>query len=1278
MFLTLLLTLAVFAVEKTITLTDYSGRGFAPDLVHYGITLAPGQAKTLHLYGPEGAALPLQLSTPDKQGKAALSFVGEIPPNGTMTYTLRNEKLPPAGSRVTVRTENGMLVLDNGLYGIKVPKAEKRVLKTPVAATSLPAPLLAFRTNNGPWLGAGTMRASRLVSGYQMQVLATGPVYAEVQYALTFANSGYYRATIRVIDRVPLAMVREEYDLKEQNTSDCWELNLTQGWQPDSVESMNAMGNGGYNANQGTLDALVKSVQPGVNNMPVPGAPAENPVRVIEPDSCWGGRYISYIGLWNAAALKADPSATIAGVVPLHKGDWRRTNGLPLYSTGTDARVCFPLGVRQASWLEEPTSETSPFSCQEHEPGLSATYGRRVWGLQLGAPALAVNGQHGKGVFYYARALYGIVGLDRYKDYVLQWSDTKPAYPRVFIRQQNLAQYKQAMENSPVATGLKKVYCLTGDAKLAAKNAQTLKGQLVGITNYMLTTPAMGHHHSYTWIAALADDVLSWPDLPAEERAMIRARLALITYLHVDPDMMSHGTGTHTGNPNMGVSRQMDMSNFMALLPDHPAFSAWRDYMADFTAYKLGCFTAPGGGWFEFGSAYHMHGFAKATRGVNGLMAAGATNAEQLYQYLRPDWEYYMNLLTPYESRWRARVIPGSANSPTGYSENFLEAMGDMADRDPEFAANLAWAWQENGANDRDFNEAFNPVMSRPWIAPKEPKLGSTIVPGIGVIFRAHQGPDETYMYFRSGYNWSHWYEDQGHFLLMSRGATLVPFQPYQYWWSPKTDFDLYNCIRFGNPENKFPFSWPDSNILDHAFGPTVDYAWSSSGFPEWYIAPGSSTGFGGARKLADGMAQQEGAFHWNRQVLFLKGERADSPNYFVLRDTMPGGKLASWLSLNLLGTRANVQPQADRLAVNTEWPVKLDVLFAQGEPKKAEFYEENQYLSLGGWSGPTWWRSELKSPGISKNWVLKDGTPAPEPTRLYDNPGYYEKRVIVRIPGAPGEGYTWLLYPRKAEEPAPVVSRLAPGVLKIVTPESTDYVFLSPAPITFTADGVTFSGCAGAVRLKAVTVTLALTGGPGRVGYRGYMLDAVKPVEETVKLTDLKAGVRQIDAASTIKAPTEPAPGTTLFSVDSNTPMTETKDAMRIEARKATIVSDGKTIRFIAPERSFAELSAGNVGVRGMGPFDLTFTADGITGRVDGDTRTLVVTWPEKILRPMFHLDGVRWYAGWADDSCIAKGRPTPQYAIAFGVTQGPHTVAIGEWTYPALPPTPAPLAIP
>ena len=76
-------------------------------------------------------------------------------------------------------------------------------------------------------------------------------------------------------------------------------------------------------------------------------------------------------------------------------------------------------------------------------------------------------------------------------------------------------------------------------------------------------------------------------------------------------DVISYGDGSHSGNPNMGTARSSSMATFMALVPDHPMYEKWRKHMSGYLEYKISSQTAPGGGYFEFGTAYHMHGFAR-------------------------------------------------------------------------------------------------------------------------------------------------------------------------------------------------------------------------------------------------------------------------------------------------------------------------------------------------------------------------------------------------------------------------------------------------------------------------------------------------------------------------------------------------------------------------------------------------------------------------------------------------------------------------------------------
>ena len=1228
------------AAETKLSIKDYTGRGFPPDLVHYKLKTRKGIRK-LRLFDAQGKSIPMQVSAADGDGMATVSFVTRIASNATATFTLQDDGGAKPKGGVQIARSGKNLEFSNALLSVRLPGETKRKLKKPVAASTLPAPILAFRSGAGRWLGAGRQIEAKLVKKFTVKLVDSGPVYAELLYEIQWADGGYYRASIQVIDQVPLVKVREEYDLGKLDGTQFWELDMSSGWKPDRAQTASHNGNGGGDPNGREVDFA--------------GLMRGQPVQYMVGDQAWGK--LSHLGVFNQAESKSAPKAfPLVGVVPLRKGLWRRSNAIEVLSSGANnMRVRFPMSARHAQWGKDITSETSPFSTGEHEMSLPKTYGRRVWGLALGHPS--IPDPKGNRPFYQLQRIYGIVGLDRYKDFILEWPDAKTTYPRLYGERTNTA---------------------------AGGSINSLRNSC----QYYFNSTHSSHHgtSSNYMIAAKADADLAQPGLPAETRSEIRARLALLSYLYADGDMMSYANGHHHGNPNMGTARFWSGPCFVALLPDHPMFTKWRDHMAQYGAYNLGMQVAPGGSYFEFGAAYHMHGFARASNGLPSLFASGAANiADLMKHYLAPDWRYYMNLLTPYDSRWRSRMIPGLANSQPGNTENFVEGAGGLVGQDPELAANLLWSWKANGAKG-----GSNPALKPAGLAPKTPALTSQVYPGMGVIFRAHQGPQETYMLFRSGFQWSHWTVDPGHFILMSRGAVLVPYQPFQYGGSRDSSFDTNNTIRFGHSENIWPHGWGDSNILDHAFGSSVDYAWGLTGFPEWFIKPGISPSWRaaqnvtdiGTRKLDPAARQTEGAVDWSRQILFMKGKAAVSPNYFVIRDSVPGdGTLASWLYLNLLGTKKDIHPKSGSIHVDTEWPTKLDIQFARSEIKSLAMHEQRLPLALHNSNIG----ERVGAPGtISTNWVKSDGSPWTGTPRANQT---HENHVILRVPSAPGTGYFWVLYPRGDNEPPPQIRVLSDGVMKITHPEGTDYVFLGASPVSYESEGVVFNGRAGAVRLDAKSVVLVKGSGEGQVGYKGRIVTGTAAVEKRFVLAQLVAGTENVAAPKgAILLPAVAATeqkvadgvmrgelgnGVIRYRLQGEGHTSFKDKAVRLEGVTAVVDISADSVRFIAGFGYF-KLSAGNRCVRGIGPFDLSFTETGMTGRVEGETRSLVASWPEGIVRPMFQMDGVRYFAGWPDDHSIGKGTSTPQFAIGFGVTNGPHKVSISEWTYPDLPPEP------
>ena len=1276
----------------TITLKDWTGRGFSPDLVNYTIPAPADGGKGVRLLDSAGKSSPVQLTPGEKgqapsagKGQVTLSFVAALPSNSTAVYTLRTDgQAPAAEPAVSAKKDGDTLVLANQFLAVRVPAPRKNTFDKPVAADTLPAPLLAFRGPDGSWRGAGELLLKRLVKEIAVTQTASGPVFSEMHYRLDYEGGGFYAATVRVTDQVPFAQVTEDYDLGvTTNTVNThfWQLDLSKGWKPDAAEHLFVAGQGYGEAKYPSLaeeeKAATSGPQVGQNEF---GHGTDAPTRCIHHDSCWGSRYVSYYGIHQAEARQTDANHyPLAMVAPLHKGAWRRANSIPVYVKGGQVLVRFPMDVVPLAWQNEPVSDTSPFSCHEHDPSLPATYGRRVWALVLAPPTLRVTGYGNPktaGIGYAVRMLYGQVGLDRYKDFVLAWPDTKPTYPRVFITPEGVQKYREAVKADPgfpLLAMVKDYYWFTGDPETAKKELPEVHKQLQHNIDDIVTSLSSQHHQTlgeYGTPIGHTESVLSWPDLSTADREAIRARLALLAYLLVEPDVTSAGDGSHHGNPNMGVSRLSDRSNLMALLPDHPRHQAWRDYVSMFTAYKTGSFMAPEGAWCEYGASYHMHGYGKILRGLMGLLSSDAPQADRMWSYNRVDFEYYLNLLSPIDSRYGSRTIPGTANAPVGNPPHFIQAMGTVADRDPAFAANLRWGWDASGRMISTGGDGITlPAMIRPEIAAQEPKLTSHLYPGFGVIFRAHQGADETALYFRSGYMWSHWGDDQGKVMLYAKGAVLLPPQPYQYRFDHKDkNFADKSFLRFGAPANELPYAWPDSNILDAHFSPSVDYAWSSTGFPDWYINPGAKKGWGAPRELVAGLNQKEGAFSWDRQIAFLKGATGKSPNYFVIRDSMngapsagsgQGGKLASWFNLSLLGHTQDVKVAGSKVAVDTEWPTKLDILFPGRKELPFDMLEETLPLHLMAYNKFT--GNLPTNDVISRDWLdEKTGKPVTvkDGSGLrwgWGGSGTVEQHVELRLQNAPGQEVAWILYPRGAGETTPTATQLAPGVTKVVTAESTDYVFLSTTPLTFDGEGVVFAGLAGAVRVakdgKAPSTgsgqaTLVLSAGPGKAGYKGSVIESAVPFERTV--------------AAGSKPETIPAP------------------KWGIETPLQAVTVESNRVRFVVAEHKYVELTHGAVGVRGVGPFDLTFTPDGITGKVDGDIRTLVTTWPENITRPGYTMDGIRWYAGFADEPSISKGMATPQFSVAFGVSAGPHTVKIGEWEWPAMPPALARATIP
>jgi hypothetical protein len=130
----------------------------------------------------------------------------------------------------------------------------------------------------------------------------------------------------------------------------------------------------------------------------------------------------------------------------------------------------------------------------------------------------------------------------------------------------------------------------------------------------------------------------------------------------------------------------------------------------------------------------------------------------------------------------------------------------------------------------------------------------------------------------------------------------------------------------------------------------------------------------------------------------------------------------------------------------------------------------------------------------------------------------------------------------------------------------------------------------------------------------------------------------------------------------------------VKITGGRGTVrILESGTVRFSTPDATLVEMTCGTIGIRGMGPFDLTYSPTEWSGTVDGTRRTLVMSVPEKLIRPMLLLDGQVWASGIPDEPSPWRGRNEPQFGFAAGVESGKQALKVVEWQWPALPPVPA-----
>jgi hypothetical protein len=841
--------------------------------------------------------------------------------------------------------------------------------------------------------------------------------------------------------------------------------------------------------------------------------------------------------------------------------------------------------VRPTRWNLDCADNFSPMSTQEDDPDLPATYGRRVWCFFTG-PGIDV-----------AQARYGFIGLDRYKDWVIEYPEGQTKYSGAFVSPAHLERLRKNAAQHPDADVLASLYMITGKTEHAVANARTVIERLkqpYEENDFSLCGLSHYRKSQFLAFAPRAEDALASPDLPKDLRKELRRYLALYAHVASEPDWNPRGAGLNLGTNSMATNRTPALTYFAALLPDHPCYAYWMDQIRAFVHFKFGSNTAPDGVDIDC-PIYHL---SSPTRTLNVSMNALRNRGiEDLGQepYLKATLMYLANLTVPDPRFGNKRIIPGMGNSADMYDNIWAACIATFVDHDPEFAGWLQYfnrlAWPEFSFHKsprwEDHPDNPHPLFYLPDVPERPRQLGTTILPTYGVVFRAHYGtPEETAMFFRAGSNWAHWDTDAGNVILYSKGAPLSPGTGYQYYGgvANANNAVYHNRIKLGKRNTQEIFGRVDSTIADYGFGPSADYAVANRFYP--------------SQIFDDGL----GSTNWRRHVLFLKSDKPDGANYFVMRDSFPSApnrrKWWNWLNLG----------SEERVSVD-------DVAFAKGSaavekvvPEAAMPCKRGQVLEMKTDFGAQTWFWFAQSHDIRIRMLMQ-----------YDRGDRLsgrETKSIVEAAAEPDQDFFYVVYPRKDGEPAPTCQALASNIMQITTPESTDTVFVSDEPMNWDRNGITFQGKAGAVRVFKDHVTLCLNAGSGRIGYKGHVLEGHGPFERVVSLSELKPGTHKIKGGY---------------------------------GNKRLVVDLGRGVK-----------------ITGEGPFEATLEHETLRIRTDGRDRVLFVTQPPFIQRPQYWIDGREWMACWTDYPSSGWGTYDNTWLIALSVPAGKHELVVKDYRFP------------
>jgi len=1158
---------------------------------------------------------------------ARVSFFASLPANGRYRYTLAGGKPAQAVGAPKVAVSKDAVTLDSGVAAIRLPKGGRQRFPVPLSLVGRPGkagrplgPIAGIRLADGRWVGgsyfatepieavrhrqkyleapptepqrAAALAAAPKVTGYTCRVTERGPLFVEAVVRFTFDNGGYYRLTARVLTGDPAIRIDEQMDVGSSTPPGhplYVVMSLTDGrakgdgWRPDACYVMTTRRKDKYAPLE---TALAKhGFKSRFASLPVRHDQAEQVVTALVPHDPWSNR-AHYFGLVDTRRLAADKAAPFVGVVPMHAGSWRAAHWVfpPKNPHMFQQLVSLGDGRLEMRWTirAQPHSQNL-LHTGEYDPASGLTGMRRLWRLVVG-PFQYHDTLHPM------RAAQGFVTLDRAKDWILEWDDETQAARDAKVTKADRARRGPYWHARMAWRG--------GDDRAYAWFTHYRQAQFMG------------------WASQIEQNIRAGKYTKAQ-LGHIKRGVAAFCQLVSDPDFNTRASMTHQGNPNMPINRFFALPYAARLIPKHPLAKRWLGATARYLEYKAGTNTAPGGTWSELITYFP----ASQPTLVNGALVCrrlGQLDPAAARLVALPVG-FALRLLSPPDPRFGVRVIPGFGHEGCLIGNIWTPAASLMRDVDPDTAAALAWAWDQQGRPARaNHGDGFaehtldqEDLLKRVTPELLDRKLGSVWLPGFGAVLRSRPGrPGETYLALRQGYLASHSDANQGDFAIYAHGAPLTTLSLKGYAISQlkgykalNEQFGWHSRMRFAKQSDTggWPGGGPVSGVHRHFFSDSIDYL----------------------RAVGDYPPQR-----WTRQVLMLKSPTPTGSSYFVFRDSTSalgaGKRQTKWWTQRTLGKKEQVRATDTGFVHTSRWGPKLLVRFLQPGKVTVESRDASETIAIYRGAVALWRKHDKAAP---REWMT----------------------INAVGPIAPDQDVLVAICPLGKDEAAPKFASLGGGAARIVTRDGIDYVFASPAGMRFSQGDLHFEGVSGAVRLLGDAVHLIVAEGAGTIRYKGFTLKAGKPVTKIISAAEIaKGGTVEVQtdpisirfALDAKAGPIEQVAagvrrqklaGGVAYEFASAKPIRFRKDGVVFEGRRGGIVTDEKarTVRLVMLDGRRIGFGP-HLAEVATGPYDLTFHADRVVGVAEGPARFLHVTKPKGLgTLPCVTIGGVRYAPG-------------------------------------------------